>query len=88
MLTMQELCEKEVISLRDGANLGRVDDLCMEEGTAQVTALIIYGKLRWFGLLGREEDLHISWSDIATIGRDAILVRTAVPNKRKKQKIP
>lgn len=88
MLTLQELCEKEVISLRDGVNLGRVDDLCLEEETAQVTAIIIYGKLRWFGLLGREEDLRISWSDIATIGQDAILVRTAPGQKEKKQKNP
>lgn len=86
MITLYELCEKEVIGLANGTNLGRVDDLCVDEATAQVTALIIYGRPRWFGLLGREEDMKIPWQDIATIGEDAILVRTAISNPSKKQK--
>lgn len=84
MITLYELCEKEVIGLSNGVNLGRVDDLCVDETTAQVTELIIYGKLRWFGLLGREEDVRIAWQDIATIGEDAILVRTVLPGKTSK----
>ena len=86
MITLYELCEKEIIGLTSGANLGRVDDLCVDEASARVTELIIYGKPRWFGLLGREEDIRIPWQDIATIGQDAILVRTNLAGPPKKQK--
>ena len=35
--------------------------------------------LRLFGLLGRDESLTIPWQEIETIGADAILVHTALP---------
>ena len=72
MTTLSELCDREVINMKTGANLGRVDDLQIEETHAHVQALIIYGRLRWFGLLGREESLIIPWQDIVTIGDDAV----------------
>ena len=40
----------------------------------QVLSLIVYGRLRFFGLLGREEDRVIPWEDIEIIGEDTILV--------------
>ncbi|MCI6639797.1 MAG: YlmC/YmxH family sporulation protein [Pygmaiobacter massiliensis] len=88
MISLLELCDKDVISLLSGANLGRVDDLNIDEVTSQVTELIIYGKLRWFGLLGREEDIKIPWQEIATIGQDAILVRTLPARVAQRQKKP
>lgn len=88
MISLLELCDKDVISLLSGANLGRVDDLNIDEATSQVTELIIYGKLRWFGLLGREEDIKIPWQEIATIGQDAILVRTLPTRVAQRQKKP
>ena len=70
----------------DRANLGRVDDLQIEETHAHVQALIIYGRLRWFGLLGREESLIIPWQDIVTIGDDVILVQSDLPPREGKTK--
>ena len=78
-MTLYELCERDVISVKNGANFGRVDDLEIDETTAQVRALVIYGRLRLFGLLGREEDLKIPWEEIVTIGSDAVLVSSEIP---------
>lgn len=41
---------------------------------ARLTALVVYGRPRLFGLLGREEDIVIRWPDIQVIGEDTILV--------------
>lgn len=74
MMTLCELCEKFVVSLSTGANLGRVDDLVFSPESAQITHLVIFGKPRWFGIFGRGEDVRIAWSDVRTIGADAVLI--------------
>ena len=42
---------------------------------AAVRALVIRGRPRLFGLLGREADIQVNWADILVIGEDAILIR-------------
>ena len=75
-MTIRELCEKEVVQLEQGVCLGRADDLAFDPATAQLQNLILLGRPRLFGLLGREDDLVIPWEDIQVIGQDTILVRT------------
>ncbi len=78
---MSEVCRifdmgyKEVINLCDGARLGYVNDVEIDMKEGRVTALVIPGRLRLFGLLGREEDYVVPWSGIEKIGEDIILVR-------------
>ncbi len=71
---------KEVINIKSGCRLGYPDDLEFESCTAKICKLIIFGKPRFFGLLGRDEDLYINWSDIEVIGEDTILVSCDCPS--------
>ncbi len=66
---------KEVINVRDGTKLGYVDDIELDCASAGVTALVIFGKSRLFGLLGRCEDLVIPWGCIEIMGEDIVLVK-------------
>ncbi|MEA4921115.1 MAG: YlmC/YmxH family sporulation protein [Clostridiaceae bacterium] len=66
---------KEVINLVDGARLGYVNDVEIDMKTGEVIAVIIPGRLRFFGLLGREDDYIVPWSSIEKIGEDIILIR-------------
>lgn len=77
--------QKEVINVRDGTRLGTVCDLEIDTQSARVSALVIYGKLRWFGLLGREDDIVIRWQDIQVIGDETILVQYNSPVRAKRQ---
>ena len=79
---MAELRSKEVISVKDGGRLGFVCDIEMDTETAAVTALVVYGRARLFGLLGQEEDTVIPWRDIEMIGGDIVLVKCPAPEKR------
>lgn len=79
-MTVGELCERDVVNVASGANLGRVDDLAFSPETAVITHVVLYGKLKLFGLLGREEDLCIPWSHIQKIGEDVLLVDTPTEN--------
>lgn len=71
---MGQLRLKEVISIGDGSRFGYVGDLELELDSGQVRALIIPGRLRLFGLLGREEDVVIPWDSVRRFGEDTILV--------------
>ena len=64
--------------MNDGVKLGFVDDIEFNTETNAVIALIIYGRNRLFGILGKEDDIIIKCSDIEIIGTDAILIRTDI----------
>ena len=65
---------KEVISVEDGSRYGYVGDMEIDLATGQVHALVIPGRRRLFGLLGREEDKVIPWACVRRFGEDIILV--------------
>ena len=77
-----DLGSREVINLQDGARLGYVGDVEVDIETGTVRAIVIPGKLRLFGLLGREEDKIIPWSAIEKIGKDILLVRSGIGGRR------
>lgn len=76
-MTVYELCERDVVNVTTGQNLGKVDDISFEPETASITGVILYGRLKLFGLLGREEDRYIPWESVRRFGEDAILVEHA-----------
>lgn len=82
-----ELHCKEVISIKSGCRIGFVDDVEFDSCTAQVCRIVVFGKPRCFGLLGREDDFFINWSDIEIIGEDTILVGCDLPIRPKKKGI-
>ena len=69
-----ELRYKEVISVTDGSRVGYVGDMEVDLESGQVRALVVPGRLRLFGLLGREEDRYIPWDRVRRFGEDIILV--------------
>lgn len=71
---IEDMRNKEVISIYDGAKLGWVSDIELDTASAMLTALVIYGRPKLFGLLGREEDIVIPWDKIRLVGDDTVLV--------------
>ncbi len=69
-----DMSYKEVIDLRSGQRLGYVRDAEIDPETGKVTALIIPGRLKWLGLLGREPETVIPWEGIHRLGEDIIFV--------------
>ena len=82
-----DLRNKEVINAKTGTRLGCVSDIEIDTHNACLVALIIYGRLRFCGLLGRDDDIIIRWDDIEVIGEDTILVRHNVSVNRKRRKL-
>lgn len=71
---LNDLRNKEVISMKDGSRIGYVSDVELDTVTANINAMVIYGRPKWFGLFGRSDDCVIPWSDVAVIGEETILV--------------
>ena len=64
---MGELGYKEVIDLDTGQRLGYVRDALVDSETGRVRALIIPGRLRCLGLLGRGPELTLPWESISRL---------------------
>ena len=71
-----ELKYKEVISVEDGSRFGFVGDMEIDIDSGQVRSLVVPGRRRLFGLLGREEDRVFPWEAVRRFGADTILVET------------
>ena len=73
---VSELRYKEIINVSDGSRYGWVGDVEVDLDSGQVPALVVPGRLRLFGLLGREEDRVFPWDAVRRFGADTILVET------------
>ncbi len=71
---LTELRFKEVIDGTNGSRYGYVGDAEVDWELGKIKALIVPGRLRLFGLLGREEDLVIPFEAVRKFGEDIILV--------------
>ena len=69
-----ELQYKELVDITDGTRYGCIGDLEVDTESGAIQNIIIYGRSRAFGLLGRENDLIFPWSAIKRIGADLILI--------------
>ncbi|MBE6732065.1 MAG: YlmC/YmxH family sporulation protein [Ruminococcaceae bacterium] len=83
---IEDMREKEVISISDGTRIGFVSDIEIDTVTASLTALIVYGKPKLFGLLGREEDVIVPWQNVKLIGDDTVLVDYRIEYKERKKR--
>lgn len=82
---IQDLRHKEVVCVRDGCILGPVCDVEFDAETAKVLSIIVLGRPRLFGLMGRDDDCIIPWSEIEVIGEDTVLVNCSPTIQRRKR---
>ncbi len=83
---ISELQYKEVVDISDGTRYGYIGDVELNCETGAVESVVIAGRTRAFGLLGREADTVFRWTDIKRIGNDIILVESD-GQKAKKRRI-
>ena len=88
-MRFSELRDKEIINICDGRRLGYVCDaelkMSGEGGAAALTALIVPGPARFFGLFGREPDFLIPMECVTRMGMDIILVEVKGDYRRGKK---
>ena len=72
--TFCELRRKEVINICDGARLGCICDLELDDCNGCICAIIVPGPSKLFGIMRSNEELVIPYPHIKKIGDDVILV--------------
>ena len=87
LTTLWDLKQKDVINIRDGTKLGQVGDVEIDTKQCRVISIIILGRLRLFGLLGRTEDIVIRWENVNVIGNDTILVNYDIPVRNRNRNV-
>lgn len=71
---LEEIRNKEVIDIKTGERLGFIDDIQINVETSEVLAFVIYGRIGFLGIFGREDDVIIPCSAIKVIGSETLLV--------------
>ena len=82
---LADLCCKELIDIADGTRYGFVGDLELDPESGRIRALVVCGRRRLFGLLGREEDRVFPWDRVRRFGEDIILVEGGPETERKER---
>lgn len=72
---LEDLRKKEVIDILTGERLGYIDDAEMNIEKSAVQSFVIYGRERFFGIFGREDDVVIPCSEIKVVGNDVVLIK-------------
>lgn len=70
---------KEVIDIRTGRRMGELIDVEIDDESGRITAIVVPGEGKLFGLLGTSPDVVIPWTRIKKIGPDCILVEVDHP---------
>ena len=89
-VSFSQLRMKEIVNVATGMKIGFADDIEIDTETSQVRSIIVCGRQRAFGLMGRDDDIVIHCSDIRLVGEDTILVEVgerAISTKEKSGQI-
>ncbi len=76
---IDELKDKQVVCVKDGCVLGYISDIELDTTSGKLTSIVIFGRLKFFGLFGREADIIVPWEEIEVIGDETVLVKTETP---------
>ena len=72
--SINDLKNKEVINVYDGARLGTISDVEIDLDTGRLVSIILPGAYKFMGFLGKEDDIVIRFEDIKKIGDDVIII--------------
>lgn len=81
-----ELQYKEVIDIADGTRYGFVGDEELDPQHGSIESIVVHGRLRCFGLLGRDPDAVFPWQSVRRFGEDIILVEGKARVSRERRK--
>jgi YlmC/YmxH family sporulation protein len=74
--TFDDMRKKDVINVADGVCMGRICDMEIDVNDCEgrLTAIIVPGPAKLFGILRSDEELVIPYKCLRKIGEDVILV--------------
>ena len=80
-----DLQYKEVIDIADGTRYGFVGDVELDPERGAIKGIVVKGRPRLLGLLGREADAVFPWPAVKRFGEDIILVDGRAQARRERR---
>ena len=80
-----QLQYKEVIDIADGTRYGFIGDVELDPERGAIESIVVKGRPRLLGLLGREPDAVFPWSSVKRFGEDIILVDGRAQTRRERR---
>lgn len=74
LFKISELGMRDMVNLVDGAKLGPVKDVHIDLETGRVTAMVLSGGKRFWGIFSAGKDVVVPWEKIKKIGKDTVLL--------------
>ncbi|MFO7262833.1 MAG: hypothetical protein A6D91_00225 [Bacillaceae bacterium G1] len=74
-MRVSELQARVVINILDGRRLGYISDVVIDPERGRITAVVLPGEGKFFGIFGHGKEKVIPWTNIVKIGIDCVLVR-------------
>ncbi len=74
MYSLLNVSEKDVVTIKTGKKLGKIDDLRFDPVSARIHSFVVFGRPKFFGLFGRDPDISIKYEEVVKFGTDVILV--------------
>lgn len=84
---LSDLRNRELIDVAEGCRFGCVEDVEVDWEQGKILSLVVPGRLRFFGLLGREEDIIIPVEAVKRFGEDLILVDSGRISKHDRSRV-
>ena len=72
---ISDLQSRVVINIHDGKRMGHISDVEIDTERGRITAVVLPGEGKFFGMIGNGKETVIPWSNIIKIGIDCVLVR-------------
>lgn len=81
--TFGELKDKEVVNVVDGARLGHISDLVLEDKSGKIIGIIVPGSVSLLSVFKKSANsIYIPYTNICKIGEDVILVELFVTSTK------
>ena len=74
LVSLEDLRDKEVISITDGSRYGYVGDVTFDIADGKVQELVVPGRRRFLGLFGPRENLVFPWNQVHRFGQETVLI--------------
>ena len=81
-----DMRQKQVVCIKSGTLLGCVGDVEVDTCNGNIVNIVVLGRPKCFGLLGKYDDIVLPWTSIEVIGRDAMLVNFEPPQAARRKK--
>ena len=86
LVSLEDLREKEVISITDGSRYGYIGDVTFDIADGKVRELVVPGRRRFLGLFGPRENLVFPWNQVHRFGQETVLIEGTPKSLREGEK--